>query len=160
MLQWKTMWVVYSAIHPSSSMFDPKYFLSFLTFVKRMFDSRRAVTAPDTQTTSRALRDTSLNPRRGCFHTCRTRLPLEERIKRRASLTPLHRATVAHRHFSVATGWPRFYGYGVPSACLPGQRWQKKKKKKTSTRWFYLITTNKGRCWWLIWEFVCCSFSL
>lgn len=83
------------------------------------------------------------------------RLPLEWQIKRRASLTPLHWATVAHRHFSVATGWPRFYGYGVPSAFLPGQRWQKrrKKKKRDMSMWallnlqqvVHLITTNKGK---------------
>lgn len=51
-------------------------------------------------------------------------------FKRRASLTPLLWATVAHRRFSVATGWPRFYGYAVPSAFLPGKRWPEEKRKR------------------------------
>lgn len=37
---------------------------------------------------------------------------------------------MACRQFSVATGWPSFYGYGVPSAVPPGRRQQKEEIKE------------------------------
>lgn len=85
-------------------------------------------------------------------HAHLPRLPLEQQIKRERTLSPLHRATVANRQLSVATGWPSFYGYGVPSRWTMTAGGGRKKIRRDFSMWASLgllragfITANK-RC--------------
>lgn len=81
-----------------------------------------------------------------------TAVPISGKSKEGASLTRHHWACRRCTGiFTVATGWPRFYGYGVPSAILPGQRWQRKYRGRSmwaplnSQPVVHLSSTNKRK---------------
>lgn len=123
----ETLQVVYSAVQTNTAPCCRGSTFCLLWGRGRLTD-RHTVAAPhaSAQTRCALQKEAHAVYNRGkyvSFHTHAPQPPFEWKIKGRASLTPLQWAT-------VATGWPCFYGYAVPSAFLPGQRWQKEEKKR------------------------------
>lgn len=165
--------VNYLALQPSSVIvwsehsvgLQSKYFLPWIfTFLKgRMLEWTHSVTEHSTCRLKRGAQVSKKKKKwaqwKECaafsntrVHTHLPRLPLEQQIKREITLSPLHRATVANRQLSVATGWPSFYGYGVPSHWTMTAGGGRKKIRRDFSMWASLgllwagfITANK-RC--------------
>lgn len=124
-----------------------------------MFLSRHAVTAPDTPSEMSCVAQSTFIPciiQGMCinFHFTHpmAAITVKKKKRKKKKIILEENLAMAHRHFSVATGWPRFYGYGVLSVFLPGQR----RPKRDTCMWaplslqqvVHLITTNKGGKWY------------